>query len=105
MKNLYKSLAWIFLIVGILLVAFPYLGCMGTGNDFQCLVVNIMFSTSKIVVGSLFLIGGIVILAIKQDYRKKSTIIIAIILVLAFIFISVSPLPHFPLPATSLHFS
>lgn len=89
--NWKKILGWILLIIGILLFISPYLGCMGTENDFQCLMVSLMFSISKLVIGLLFLIGGIIILATKQEHKQKSIIIVGAILVLALLFFWISP--------------
>lgn len=101
MKNLLKILGWLILIIGILLIASPYFGCMGTENDFQCLVVSLMFSTSKIILGCLFLIGGIIILITKPEHRKKSVVIVSIIIVLALLFFGISPKVSYNVQRTS----
>jgi hypothetical protein len=72
------------LVIGILLIIYPFLGCVGTENDFQCRMVTLMFSatTTKITIGLLFIIGGIVALIAKQKKVLNTTFVITGVLTL-----------------------
>lgn len=100
-KLWHKLIGWAFIIIGVLLIISPYYGCIGTENDFQCVIVSLMFLGPQITIGWLFLISGIIILAIKPELKKKTIIITSIILVLAILFFWISPKVSYNVGRTS----